>query len=178
MRSAPIPLAQHWRGKFIKQLENAECVSKCKTRDQFQHHAAPVWHFCDSSNLNWITEERCIRPPWQIFFIFQFTKELYLRCFTNTLLHVSDFNNTLQRLLSCAPDVSLHSKDNVSHLITKAEAAARMLQRMDHGQGQMLRKKVDFTKEHFNLILDMKSRFYCGNLWQIYLQRYLLSVFL
>lgn len=53
-----------------------------------------------------------------------------------------------------------------------------MLHWMDHGQGQMLHKKADSAKAHLKLILDKKSCFYCGNPWQIYVQRYFLLVFL
>lgn len=175
MRSAPVPLAQHWRGKFIKQLENAETVFLSARQGTSSSTMLPQSDIPVTPVISAESQRSGASDPWQIFFVFQFTKELYLRRFTNTFLHLT---KTLQCLLSCAPDVSLQSKDNVSHLITKPEAAARMLHWMDHGQGQMLREKVDFTKEHFNLILDKKSRFYCGNLWQIYLQRHFLSVFL
>lgn len=53
-----------------------------------------------------------------------------------------------------------------------------MLHWVDHGQGQMLHKKVHFAKAHLNLILDKKSCICCGDLWQIYLQRYFWLVFL
>lgn len=53
-----------------------------------------------------------------------------------------------------------------------------MLHWMDHGQGQMLPKKVDFAKAHLNSILDKRSCIYCGDLWQIYLQRDFWLVFL
>lgn len=48
---------------------------------------------------------------------------------------------------------SIEKATKIIHLI-KSSATARMLHWLDHGQEQMLLKKVDFAKVYLNLISD------------------------
>lgn len=100
--------------------------------------------------------------PAPSFLHFQLTKGLCLRQSSNTFLHVL---TPIKHLSVCWAGVqirvSLHSKEDVSHLLNQIQAA-RMLHWMDHGQGQMLQTKADFAKADKDMIIDKKSCFKCG----------------
>lgn len=145
MRSVPVPLAQHQHGKIIKQLKNP-CWAVSAT--QSKGAASALWHLCGSPHSSWFIMEQSITPLRQILLLphFQLTKGLCLRQSSNTFLHVL---TPIKHLSVCWAGVqirvSLHGKEDVSHLFNQIRAA-RMLHWMDHGQGQMLQTKADFAK--------------------------------
>lgn len=145
MRSVPVPLAQHQNGKIIKQMKNL-CLTVFAT--QGEGAASALWHLCGTSHSSWFIMEQSITTLRQLLLLphFQLNKGFCLRQSSNTFLHVL---TPIKHLSVCWAGVqirvSLHSKEDVSHLLNQIQAA-RMLHWMDYGQGQMLRTKADFAK--------------------------------